>query len=122
MTGEKKDDPGYYIDDSGYYIVNLDDVDKYVSEFVEEIFEEEIDSYKNSINYSLEDGKSFIKSFEDLEDYIKWQIKNVENELFYPELRDCFQNIEKDFDWFIERATIFHRVFGKLIKLYKNQN
>ena len=35
---------------------------------------------------------------------------------------DNDENIEKDFDWFIERATIFHRVFGKLIKLYKNQN
>ena len=98
MTGGKKDDPGYYIDDSGYYVVNLDDVDKYVVEFVKEIFEEEIDSYKSSIKYSLKEGKSFRKSFKDLEDHINWQIKNVENEYLYTELRDCFQNIEKDFE------------------------
>lgn len=98
MTGGKKGYSEYCIDDDDDYAFSIDDVDKYVTEFVEEIFEEEIDSYKSSVEYNLKDGKSFIKSFEDLEDYIKWQIKNVENELFYPELRDCFQNIEKDFE------------------------
>lgn len=34
---------------------------------------------------------------------------------------DSDDSIENDFDWLIDRATIFQKVFAKLIKQYKNQ-